>query len=181
MKTFSTCSIRELRLHLLSSLYLGRSCRQHLGVNSVPWGIARHGLHSHSKVRTLSRHVSSVSPVTAVDVPRTIPASYKVLYEELSALKKAAAEYVNLSQLELAQRSLELEDPVIRIAGMLPLRDISGRRPTDNPILVLGLNGHRGPKRLIRALLADPLGSEQPWERQFSDGEETDTRALLIR
>lgn len=45
---------------------------------------------------------------------------------------------------------------------------------------MLGLNGHNGPRRLARALLADPLASEQRWEKQLTaDG--NDERAILLR
>lgn len=45
---------------------------------------------------------------------------------------------------------------------------------------VLGLDGHNGPRRLARALLADPLASEQQWEKQLT-ADDNDERALLLR
>ena len=46
---------------------------------------------------------------------------------------------------------------------------------------MIGLNGQKGAKRLIRTFLADPLGQEQPWEKLLTDGDAKDARALLIR
>ena len=46
---------------------------------------------------------------------------------------------------------------------------------------VLGLHGRRGARRLVRALLADPLAPEAEWERQLSGPDDTDGRGLLIR
>lgn len=46
--------------------------------------------------------------------------------------------------------------------------------------VVLGLNGHNGPRRLARALLADPLTPEQQWERQLT-ADDYDERAILLR
>ena len=46
--------------------------------------------------------------------------------------------------------------------------------------IVLGLSGHNGPRRLARALLADPLASEQQWEKQLT-ADDDDERAILLR
>jgi len=110
----------------------------------------------------LKRHISSVSTVTAVNVTRTIPTRNQRLYEELTVLEKEAATFANLSQLQLALRGLESDDPIIRVA-------------------VIGLNGLRVAKRLVRTVLADPLNSEQDWERYLKDEASGDTRALLVR
>ncbi len=47
--------------------------------------------------------------------------------------------------------------------------------------IVLGLNGQNGARRLTRALLADPLAKEQPWERQLLGSDEGDERAIILR
>ena len=49
-----------------------------------------------------------------------------------------------------------------------------------NSGVVLGLNGVGGPRRLARALLADPLTSEQQWEKQLT-ADDNDERAILLR
>ena len=46
---------------------------------------------------------------------------------------------------------------------------------------MISLSGQRGVGRLIRTLLADPLGQEQSWENLLEDGDAEDARALLIR
>ncbi|MCJ1475777.1 hypothetical protein MMC13_004441 [Lambiella insularis] len=106
------------------------------------------------------QHASSVTPVKAVNVTKIIPPSNKELYHELTVLEKEVPTFVNLSQLRLILRGLESENPIIRVA-------------------VLGVNGSRGPRNLVKALLADPLGPKQPWENDLENSE--DTRALLIR
>ena len=49
-----------------------------------------------------------------------------------------------------------------------------------NGRLVLGINGLNGARRLARVLLADPLATESPWEKQLMDGDQ-DERAILLR
>ena len=49
-----------------------------------------------------------------------------------------------------------------------------------NDTAVLGVTGYNGPRRLARALLADPLASEQRWEKQLT-ADDTDERAVLLR
>ena len=48
-------------------------------------------------------------------------------------------------------------------------------------ILVLGLNSQHGARRLARAFLADPLAAEAAWERQLTEAEDNDKRAILLR
>lgn len=56
---------------------------------------------------------------SAINASKNVPPQYKDLYDALDEVREAAAEQVNLSRLQLAQRGLESETPVIRIAGML--------------------------------------------------------------
>ncbi|KAI4123282.1 MAG: hypothetical protein LQ347_006215, partial [Umbilicaria vellea] len=118
--------------------------------------------HSTTRRRTWSRKASTVASVTAVDVPKEVPHTFRDLHESLGILQDKAANYVNLSQVKLALRGLESTDAVIRVA-------------------VLGLHGRRGVRRLVRALLADPLAAEAGWERQLSGPDDTDGRAVLIK
>ncbi len=100
-------------------------------------------------------------PVTAVNVKKDIPPAFKELYEELLELEKVGANYVNLSLLRLALRSLESEDATIRVA-------------------VLGINGQSGARRLVGALLADPLKPAQEWEASLRH-KDSDARAVLVK
>ena len=45
---------------------------------------------------------------------------------------------------------------------------------------VLGINDQEGARRLVRALLADPLGAEAEWESVLVDSRHGD-KSLLIR
>lgn len=64
-----------------------------------------------------SRSFSNVSPVTSINAAPDIPTRYKALHEALNVLKNDAANYVNLSALQLALHGLESENPVVRIGG----------------------------------------------------------------
>ena len=48
-------------------------------------------------------------------------------------------------------------------------------------LLVLGLGNQQLTRRLVRLLLADPLGKEEEWERQLDSAENDDGRAILLR
>jgi hypothetical protein len=106
--------------------------------------------------RAASTHVSP----TAINYRPNIPPRNKKLYDALSDLSGRAEQYVNISRLQLALRGLAAESPVTRIA-------------------MLGLSSHVGAKRLARALLADPLGVEEPWELTLEKA--TEEGAVLIR
>jgi hypothetical protein len=58
------------------------------------------------------RFLSSIT-----EVNRNIPARNKELYALLGELQQTAADQISLSRLQLAQRGLESEVPVIRVAG----------------------------------------------------------------
>lgn len=64
------------------------------------------------------RTASSLASSTAVTTAKAVPANVLELYEALLALKSQAAPYVNLSRVQLALRSLETTNPVVRIAGL---------------------------------------------------------------
>jgi hypothetical protein len=84
----------------------------------------------------------------------------------LSKLNDAAETYVDISRMQLALRGLEAQDAVTRVA-------------------VLGVNGQMGARRLVRLLLADPLGKEEGWERELvgAGGENVSgsARAVLLK
>ena len=46
---------------------------------------------------------------------------------------------------------------------------------------VLGVEGNSGARRLVRALLADPLAAEHAWEKRLLEASETDGKAVLLR
>lgn len=63
------------------------------------------------------RNASSLSSSTAINASKTIPTRYKELHDDLQAVKKNAAAFVDLSRLELALQGLETENFTTRIAG----------------------------------------------------------------
>ena len=78
---------------------------------------------------------------------------YRGLYQALLALQRAARSHVDLARLQLAVRSLESLDPVIRVA-----------------LVGLGANGADAAGKLARVLLSDPLAQEQDWEKDILVG-----------
>lgn len=68
-----------------------------------------------SNIRHRRRYVTSPSVVNAT---KNVPARFKELHSALEGVGEAAATHVNMSRLHLAQRGLESERPVIRVAGM---------------------------------------------------------------
>ncbi|KAI9843421.1 MAG: hypothetical protein M1837_006447 [Sclerophora amabilis] len=126
-------------------------------------GNSRPNWPNHNKAyRTRRRNASSLASSTAVNAKKEIRPAVRDLYDRLEHLKVDAGNYVNLSRLQLALRSLETRDPVVRIA-------------------VLGLNGSANAQNLVRVLLADPLGAEASWEKILQSGNSDDGRGLLIR
>ncbi|PLB35776.1 uncharacterized protein BDW47DRAFT_133272 [Aspergillus candidus] len=104
-------------------------------------------------------------PVTASSVvhgARHVPPRLRELYGGLSKLNDVAPEQVNISRLQLALRGLETETPLIRVA-------------------VLGLNDAVAARKLVRLLLADPLGEREGWEDVLDATDGDLTQGLLIR
>jgi hypothetical protein len=66
------------------------------------------------------RHFSHPASVTSVNATPRIPQAFQELYSALKALEKIALNYVNPTQLSLALRGLESEDPTVRVAGRFP-------------------------------------------------------------
>ena len=65
------------------------------------------------------RTASTTASVTAVNAKREIPPAFQELYASLKALETEAGVYVNTSQLHLALRGVESENPVTRVAGQI--------------------------------------------------------------
>ncbi|KAF2483374.1 hypothetical protein BDY17DRAFT_324115 [Neohortaea acidophila] len=105
----------------------------------------------------------SLASTTAVNAPTTVPEPYRDLYNALLALQEQASSYVDLSRLQLATRSLESNNAVIRVA-----------------LLGLGSKGALAARRLAGVLLSDILSDDEPWQREILEGIE-DGRSLLLR
>lgn len=113
-----------------------------------------------SRQRTQHRRLQSTT-VESVD-PR------KELELTLQELGKHAPNFVSLSRLQLALQALQQRpgEEAIRIA-------ILGLRPEDDAA------GAETAKRIIRAILADPLVDEEAWERELAEYDPS--RPLIIR
>lgn len=90
----------------------------------------------------------------------------KDLHEALKDLQKHAANYVNLSRVQLALNALRQDagDETVRVA-VLGLAD--------------GLEPGRTAKNVLRLLVADPLSPEQEWERELLGHDMT--KPLIVR
>ncbi|KAJ5637125.1 hypothetical protein N7490_007004 [Penicillium lividum] len=109
----------------------------------------------------LSITTSSRSITTSTAIS-TVPPRFKELHDALSGVKDASIEQVSLSRLQLALRGLESEAPLIRIA-------------------VLGLDNADSARKLVRLLLADPLGPREDWEDTLETYDSDPSQGLLIR
>ena len=67
--------------------------------------------------RSIRRPLSRVAPVTSVNAMQRAPTPLKELHGALKDLEQSAVNYTNQTQLELALRGLESEEPTIRVAG----------------------------------------------------------------
>ncbi|KAI4173438.1 MAG: hypothetical protein LQ343_002971 [Gyalolechia ehrenbergii] len=149
--------INPLSLHATNA-YICPSCRARNVFNRIPRP-RNSRLQAYPSTR---RAASTITSVTAVNAKKDIPPAFQALHDALSGLQQEAAIYTNLSQLQLALRGLESENGVTRIA-------------------LLGNHDGRATRRLARVLLADPLQPEPEWEKQITDIDDNDGRALLLR
>lgn len=93
-------------------------------------GGLRHVFHSNNNINTTttvrrylsSSAASSNGPAGLVDVniKKNVPARFRELYAALKELEDVAADHISLSRLQLAQRGLESEEHVVRVAGISP-------------------------------------------------------------
>lgn len=132
------------------------------------------------------RRYSSTVSTTAINAKKPIPAAFQELHASLRDLEEEASIYISPSQLQLALRGLESENAVTRVAGTMASyqRDASWAPNVCVvliTVIVLGVGGQRGARRLARVLLADPLRPEAEWEKQLVDGDEADGKGLLLR
>ncbi|KAJ5912755.1 hypothetical protein N7504_001638 [Penicillium tannophilum] len=125
----------------------------------------RASLNKIAPARRSDRLISSITPsrpITTSTAVSTVPPRFKELHDALSGIKDAAIEQVSVSRLQLALRGLESETPLIRIA-------------------VLGLDNAGSARKLVRLLLADPLGPREDWEDTLEAYESDPSQGLLIR
>ncbi|KAI2793555.1 hypothetical protein POX_a00136 [Penicillium oxalicum] len=120
----------------------------------------RRGVHALHNTRSTSQRSFTTSPT--ITAGKYVPPQFKELYNALSEVKDAAIEQVSLSRLSLALRGLESEEPLVRVA-------------------VLGLDNAEAARKLVRLLLADPLGPREAWEDTLESYESDPSRGLLIR
>lgn len=73
----------------------------------------------HLRELSKPRTASTTASVTAVNAKKEIPSVFQELYASLKALEAKAGVYVNTSQLQLALKGVESENPVTRIAGQI--------------------------------------------------------------
>lgn len=99
---------------------------------------------------------------TAINPPLEVASHNQELYQTLDGLKQNAANYVNLSRLQLALRGLETKEAVVRVA-------------------VLSIGDQKIARKLTRLLLVDPLAAEGAWEQQLEDTRLDDGRGILLR
>ena len=62
-----------------------------------------------------------------VNEGKNIPPRFRELYAALNRVGDVAPERVNLSRLQLALRGLEVEEPLVRVAGELFLFFLEGK------------------------------------------------------
>lgn len=114
---------------------------------------------SQAQKRTASN--GSLASKTAINAPTSVPPHLRALHQRLLLVSDKASSYTDLSRLQLALRSLETADPVLRIA-----------------FLGLGPSGAKAARRLARVLLADALSDEESWERELENEQGT---SVLLR
>lgn len=119
---------------------------------------ARHPPFTHLRVRSASTHVAPA----AINLRPNIPPQNRELHDAVSALSGAAETWVNISRVQLALSGLAAHDAVTRVA-------------------ILGLNSQVSAQRLARLLLADPLGTEEKWEKELERASEGSERAVLLK
>lgn len=63
------------------------------------------------------KSASTLASSTAINATKEVPVSLRELHGALKTVKERAVNYVSLSRLDLALRSVESENPVVRVAG----------------------------------------------------------------
>lgn len=128
---------------------------------SVPRRTRRKSLDAQRNQSTSTPTSTSATPTAQTSDAR------RDLQEALKELQKHAANYVNLSRVQLALSALRQEpgEETVRVA-ILGLASGSGTRPNTA-------------KDVLRLLLADPLSPEQEWEKSLRDHDMT--KPVIVR
>jgi hypothetical protein len=90
-------------------------------------GGLRHVFHHNNNINTtttvrryLSSSTARSNALAGADINKNVPARFRELYAALTELEDVAADHISLSRLQLAQRGLESEEHVVRVAGISP-------------------------------------------------------------
>lgn len=90
-------------------------------------GGLRHVFHHNNNINTttsvrryLSSSTARSNALAGADINKNVPARFRELYAALKELEDVAADHISLSRLQLAQRGLESEEHVVRVAGISP-------------------------------------------------------------
>ncbi|KAG5917751.1 hypothetical protein E4U53_004166 [Claviceps sorghi] len=120
-----------------------------------------------TQTRAPRRCLSSPSSSPSPSRPHPHSRPRDELHSALLELQNHSSHLVNLPRLQLALQGLRQDagSEIVRIA-ILGLADGSGAAPTAS--------------RVLRALLADPLQEEQPWERELTRRDDT-KKPLVVR
>lgn len=89
----------------------------------------RHVFHNNNNADTTTivrRYLNSSTArfngaAAAANINKNVPARFRELHAALKELEDVAADHISLSRLQLAQRGLESEEHVVRVAGISPL------------------------------------------------------------
>ncbi|KAK2807568.1 hypothetical protein FQN51_000001 [Onygenales sp. PD_10] len=154
----------KLPPHTADALFFCPSCstwrRSFTNTNTTNLLRRAHQRRRPASTLAASSHPSPASPT--VNGARNVPERFRELYAALQGVRDVAANHVNMSRLQLALRGLEGEKGIVRVA-------------------VLGLDNTATTARLVRLLLADPLGEKAEWEDYLQTYRMESSRGLLIR
>ena len=112
-----------------------------------------------TKRKTSNGTLASSSAINAVP---SVPVELRDLHQQLLLLQDKASSYLDLSRLQLALRSLETRDPIVRVA-----------------FLGLGSHGANAARKLARVILSDVLGDKEHWEDELLN--HNDDTSLLLK
>jgi len=118
--------------------------------------------------RLLAVRASQRSFTTSGEAPAEPPSPRAEIEQALLGLKKDAANYVNLSRLQLA---------------LLGLRQPAGKESIRVAVLAVANGNGKGggsAKEVLRLLLADPLKKEERWEVEIHDHDASHPLALKV-
>lgn len=111
------------------------------------------------------RYASTFPGSSIVSATKNIPERFQDLYKALEELKNTSASYVDSSRLQLAQRGIESENPMIRIAGEWGVSYTDRYRKSSILywLLLLIVLGLGGTKTVGSKLFADETSNLSPY------------------